>query len=190
MKRATNVVLVLLLAMGVTILMTARTIAITARTPITTHIGFANTSCGSWTQARANHRSTHMEFWVIGFMSGVNYARSDWCSHRLSQCWAPQGGGSAAILGLPRGSVTILEERQGGMPRRAQRSPLVRISERASGGTPRLRQRWPAFVPYPNHAFCAFMDVIALPKPWLAALAPGHHLVCQKMRGHVHREGI
>jgi len=77
MKRATNVVLVLLLAMGVTILMTARTIAITARTPITTHIGFANTSCGSWTQARANHRSTHMEFWVIGFMSGVNYARSD-----------------------------------------------------------------------------------------------------------------
>lgn len=119
MKRATNVVLVLLLAMGVTILMTARTIAITARTPITTHIGFANTSCGSWTQARANHRSTHMEFWVIGFMSGVNYARSDWCSHRLSQCWAPQGGGSAAILGLPRGSVTILEERQGGMPRRA-----------------------------------------------------------------------
>jgi hypothetical protein len=51
MKRATNVVLVLLLAMGVTILMTARTIAITARTPITTHIGFANTSCGSWTQS-------------------------------------------------------------------------------------------------------------------------------------------
>ena len=70
MKRATNVVLVLLLAMGVTILMTARTTALKI-------MGMVDTSCGSWTQARAIHQSQLMELWVIGFMSGVNYARSD-----------------------------------------------------------------------------------------------------------------
>ena len=38
-------------------------------------VGFQQTSCGSWTQARANHQSAGMEFWAMGFVSGANVAR-------------------------------------------------------------------------------------------------------------------
>jgi len=39
-------------------------------------VGFQQTSCGSWTQARANHQSAGMEFWAMGFVSGANVARA------------------------------------------------------------------------------------------------------------------
>ena len=39
-------------------------------------VGFQQTSCGSWTQARANHQSAGIEFWAMGFVSGANVARA------------------------------------------------------------------------------------------------------------------
>ena len=38
--------------------------------------GFLDTSCGSWTQARGNHQSAYMEYWVMGFVSGANVVRA------------------------------------------------------------------------------------------------------------------
>ena len=38
-------------------------------------VGFQQTSCGSWTQARANHQSAGMEFWAMGFVSGASFGR-------------------------------------------------------------------------------------------------------------------
>jgi hypothetical protein len=38
-------------------------------------IGFYNTSCGTWTQARANQQSPYMEYWAIGFVSGAHFMR-------------------------------------------------------------------------------------------------------------------
>ena len=67
MKR-TNA-LVLLLAVDVT-LMSARTTALTVA-------GFSGTTCRSWTQARANDQAAAMEYWALGFLSGINYGRSD-----------------------------------------------------------------------------------------------------------------
>jgi hypothetical protein len=61
--------LVLILAVGAT-LMSARTTALTVA-------GFSGASCGSWTQARVNHQSAAMEYWTLGFLSGINYGRSD-----------------------------------------------------------------------------------------------------------------
>ena len=34
-------------------------------------VGFQQTSCGQWTQARASHQSAEMEFWAMGFVSGA-----------------------------------------------------------------------------------------------------------------------
>ena len=62
--------LVLFLAAGAMTLMPTQTAALTVA-------GFNNISCGSWTQARANHQSASMEAWALGFLSGVNYGRSD-----------------------------------------------------------------------------------------------------------------
>jgi hypothetical protein len=39
-------------------------------------VGFQQTSCGTWTQARAKHQSAEMEFWALGFVSGSNVARA------------------------------------------------------------------------------------------------------------------
>jgi len=39
-------------------------------------VGFQHTSCGTWTQARANHQSAEMEFWAMGFVSGANVVRA------------------------------------------------------------------------------------------------------------------
>ena len=47
----------------------------TEQTQIVKVVGFLNTSCGSWTQARANHQSAYMEYWAMGFVSGTNVAR-------------------------------------------------------------------------------------------------------------------
>ena len=41
-----------------------------------TFMGGIKPSCGSWTQARANHQSADMEFWAMGFVSGANVARA------------------------------------------------------------------------------------------------------------------
>jgi hypothetical protein len=40
-----------------------------SQTP-TTVMGFYDTSCGTWTQARTNHQSQRMEDWALGFASG------------------------------------------------------------------------------------------------------------------------
>ena len=42
-----------------------------SQTP-TTVMGFADTSCATWTQARTNHQSQDMEYWARGFASGAN----------------------------------------------------------------------------------------------------------------------
>jgi hypothetical protein len=42
-----------------------------SQTP-TTVMGFADTSCATWTQARTNHQSEGMEYWAEGFASGAN----------------------------------------------------------------------------------------------------------------------
>jgi hypothetical protein len=38
-------------------------------------VGFQQTSCGQWTQARASHQSAEMEFWAMGFVSGASFVR-------------------------------------------------------------------------------------------------------------------
>jgi hypothetical protein len=38
-------------------------------------MGGIKPSCGSWTQARANHESYFHEVWISGFVSGANFAR-------------------------------------------------------------------------------------------------------------------
>jgi hypothetical protein len=62
--------LVLLLAAVAMALMPAQTAALTVA-------GFSGASCGSWTQARVNHQSPAMDAWALGFVSGVNYGRSN-----------------------------------------------------------------------------------------------------------------
>jgi hypothetical protein len=42
-----------------------------SQTP-TTVMGFPDTSCGTWTQARTHHQSQDMEWWVDGFASGAD----------------------------------------------------------------------------------------------------------------------
>lgn len=37
-----------------------------------TIIGAADTSCGKWTEVRANGQSIPMEFWALGYVSGAN----------------------------------------------------------------------------------------------------------------------
>jgi hypothetical protein len=52
--------------------------ALAQQTHMTTVAGFYNTSCGTWTQARANHQSVDMEYWLRGFVSRVNMIMSEW----------------------------------------------------------------------------------------------------------------
>ena len=42
-----------------------------SQTP-TTVMGFADTSCATWTQERTNHQSQRMEDWALGFASGAD----------------------------------------------------------------------------------------------------------------------
>ena len=37
-----------------------------------TVVGFGDTSCGKWTEARANGQSASMQFWALGYVSGAN----------------------------------------------------------------------------------------------------------------------
>jgi hypothetical protein len=39
---------------------------------LTTVMGFPDSTCGTWTQARTNHQSQGMEYWVDGFASGAD----------------------------------------------------------------------------------------------------------------------
>ena len=71
--KCTSAALVPLLMAGAMTLTSAQ--ADTEQTQIVKVVGFLNTSCGSWTQARANHQSTYMEYWAMGFVSGANVAR-------------------------------------------------------------------------------------------------------------------
>ena len=67
MKRISAALIPLLVA-GAMTLTSAQAVVVNA-------VGFQNTSCGSWTQARANHQSAYMEYWAMGFVSGTNVAR-------------------------------------------------------------------------------------------------------------------
>jgi ABC-type uncharacterized transport system YnjBCD permease subunit len=57
--------LAIMLAMG-------STQALAQQSRLTTAMGYAKTSCGTWAQARTSHESGVMEFWVVGFVSGAN----------------------------------------------------------------------------------------------------------------------
>ena len=67
MKRISAALIPLLVA-GAMTLTSAQAVVVNA-------VGFQNTSCGSWTQARANHQSAEMEFWAMGFVSGASFGR-------------------------------------------------------------------------------------------------------------------
>jgi hypothetical protein len=68
MKRTSAVLVPLLMARAMTLTSAQSDIVVTA-------VGFQFTSCGTWTDARAHHQSTEMEFWALGFVTGANVAR-------------------------------------------------------------------------------------------------------------------
>jgi len=41
------------------------------------YIGFGGDSCGKWIEARARGQSVGMQYWVLGYISGVNTFRAE-----------------------------------------------------------------------------------------------------------------
>ena len=46
-----------------------------AQRPQYTVVGFGGDSCGTWIEARGKGRSTAMQYWALGFVSGANTFR-------------------------------------------------------------------------------------------------------------------